>query len=74
MGEPPAYGWYGNKAAEGVDTGGKEALRVGVVTQREYISPWTGLSSRVEVVECFDYVMQPVCELLLWTPQCRFPR
>ena len=21
-----------------------------------------------------DYVMQPVCELLLWTPQCRLPR
>ena len=31
------------KAAEGADTGGKYALRVGVVTQRKYfmlLSPW----------------------------------
>ena len=38
-GRAARFGWCGNKAAEGTDTGGKEALRVGMVTQREYLSP-----------------------------------
>ena len=38
-GRATRFSWCGNKAAEGADKGGKEALRVGVVTQREYIPP-----------------------------------
>ena len=36
-GRAARFGWCGNKAAEGSDTGGKEALCVEVVTQREYV-------------------------------------